>query len=362
MHAAVAMGGRRKLLHHYSKTALDQFLTSHADCAVAPVPHTPASNSLLAYAIAQALRNLLPSRIQDEYLVNFSEDSSTNLDILGQGRFGTVRRCTELATDRVRAVKTQYKKHVKRDPVTGEFYEIDAMRHLPKGGFELVKVFQTPLKLHLVCELLGGPNFFSFWDRNHAWNAVKNKREEAEMAHYMLKLCTTLNQCHLSGYSHNDVKFENFMFRNANELVLIDFGSARPLGGSRKLHDLLGSPSYASPEVMREARFTETSDSWSLGIMSYVMLTGNFPFSDQDEDEEEDEEDKPTREEEEDPYSVYFCPIEWRKISAEAQDFTRKLLKPLPQERMTTSQALLHPFMQRAIATEHSALNPYSMY
>ncbi|KAH9250933.1 hypothetical protein BASA81_011321 [Batrachochytrium salamandrivorans] len=361
MHVAVAMGTR--LLHHHSKTKLDLFLASHTDCSITPTPHTAASNSLLAYAISQALRNLLPSRIQDEYRVNFSEDSSTNLDILGQGRFGTVRKCTELATERIRAVKTQYKKHAKRDPVTGEFYEIQAMQQLPKGGFELVKVFQTPLKLHLVCELLSGPNFFSFWDRNHAWNAIKNKREEAEMAHYMLKLCTTLNQCHVAGYSHNDVKFENFMFRNSDQLVLIDFGSARPLHGSRKLHDLLGSPSYASPEVIREARFTETSDSWSLGIMSYVMLTGNFPFStdEEEEGEEEEGEDKPMRKEQ-DPYDVYFCPIEWRKISAEAQDFTRKLLKPLPQERMTTTQALLHPFMQRAIATEQSSLNPYSMY
>lgn len=354
--SALQGGGSR------SKTKLDLFVTSHCDDSLPEAP-TPQSQSLLTYAISQALKNILPTRIQDEYQVNLDDSNST--DILGEGRFGVVRKCTELATDRVRAVKTQYKKHAKRDPETGEFYEVEAMKHLPKGQFELVKVFQTPLKLHLVCEFLAGPNFFSFWDRNHAWNAVKNQREEAEVAQYMLKLCETLSQCHLAGYSHNDVKFENFMFRNAQELVLIDFGSARPLNGSLRLRELLGSPSYASPEVMREARFTPTSDSWSLGIMSFVMLTGGFPFSDDEGEEDEDGQDKSqTTEEVEDPYQVYFCPIEWRKISAEAQDFTRKLLKPLPQDRMTVSQALEHPFMQRAIAASAAEqnLNPYSMY
>jgi len=308
------------------RTNLDRFVTSEPSLQ-------PKSNSLLAYAVAQALKNLIPARLEDDYKID------TRSAPLGEGRFGTIRACTHLISGMQAAVKTQYKLHCKRNPVTGKFFEVEAMKALSPPAFQFFNSYETPLKLHIVTERLWGPSVFKYLDEK-GWEKPRNDREERECAKLVARLLRGISLAHRAGYAHLDVKFENFMYRTSNDVhtgadpVLIDYGGARPLAGPRTLNDVVGSPSYAAPEVVLKGRFSDKSDSWSLGVMAFTILQGFFPLECVDGRIND--------------YNVYFCPLEWRRISAEAQDFVRRLLKTDPRERMSINQALEHPWIVRA--------------
>jgi calcium/calmodulin-dependent protein kinase I len=310
-----------------NKTKIDSFVPNN-------ISGEPINNSLLAYAVSQALKNLIPPRLEDDYIVN------NRGPILGEGRFGVIRPCTHIITGLEAAVKTQYKMQCKRDPKTGQFYELEALKSLKKGAYEFYSSYETALKLHIVTERLRGQSVFSYLDEK-GWKKPRNEREEREAAKMVARLLRALNFSHQSGWAHLDVKFENFMFRKIDDAeagtdpVLIDYGAARPLDGPKNLADVVGSPSYAAPEVVLQGRFTEQSDAWSVGVMAFTILQGCFPFE--------------RLESRVSDYNVYFCPIEWRKTSADAQDFVRSLLKIDPRERTTVNDALAHPWIQRAL-------------
>jgi serine/threonine protein kinase len=66
--------------------------------------------------------------------------------------------------------------------------------------------------------------------------------------------------------------------KNKN-LKLIDFGLSKLLKKSTdKMNTYCGSPAYMAPKVFLENCYTVKADLWSLGVMTYLMLSGEFPF------------------------------------------------------------------------------------
>ena len=59
---------------------------------------------------------------------------------------------------------------------------------------------------------------------------------------------------------------------------LTDFGDAVQLDSSQHVHPLLGSPEFSSPELVLGLPVSLTSDLWSLGVLTYVLLSGASPF------------------------------------------------------------------------------------
>ena len=76
---------------------------------------------------------------------------------------------------------------------------------------------------------------------------------------------------------------------------------------------------------------------WSIGVITYVLLSGEPPFQGRDNDEIFDaiEEGK-----------VHFPYDQWHNISQEAKDFIYSLLVLDPEERMTPLQAIKHPWIK----------------
>jgi eukaryotic-like serine/threonine-protein kinase len=115
---------------------------------------------------------------------------------------------------------------------------------------------------------------------------------EAEAADYVLQACAGVADAHAMGIVHRDLKPTNlFVTRRSDGLPLLkvlDFGiskqltdpdSGQPLPTFTSTRTLMGSPSYMSPEQIRDARRVDArSDVWALGVVLQELVTNAQVF------------------------------------------------------------------------------------
>ena len=94
------------------------------------------------------------------------------------------------------------------------------------------------------------------------------------------QLARALDTVHRAGLVHGDIKPQNVMFRDADALVLVDFGISRVLGTNSAFRpgQIIGTPGYISPEHVLDKPLDGRSDLYSTGVLFYEMLTGAKPF------------------------------------------------------------------------------------
>jgi serine/threonine-protein kinase len=85
---------------------------------------------------------------------------------------------------------------------------------------------------------------------------------------------------HGCGILHRDIKPENIIITDDVIVKITDFGVSHVSDSSLTMDDeILGSPSYMAPESFNEIKKTDArSDIFSIGVISYEMLTGQRPF------------------------------------------------------------------------------------
>jgi serine/threonine-protein kinase len=89
-----------------------------------------------------------------------------------------------------------------------------------------------------------------------------------------------LGVAHEAKVVHRDVKPANILLREDGLVKLTDFGIARAVdaSGHTRAGDLLGTPSYLSPEQALGRPATGASDLYALGVVGHEMLSGAKPF------------------------------------------------------------------------------------
>ena len=107
---------------------------------------------------------------------------------------------------------------------------------------------------------------------------------------YVMQACEAVAEAHAAGIIHRDLKPKNLFLTHAvhgRPLVkVLDFGISKidPGRAQEELQltrttEVIGSPSYMSPEQLRSARNVDTrTDIWALGVILYELLTGRLPF------------------------------------------------------------------------------------
>ncbi|MBV9577663.1 MAG: protein kinase [Chloroflexi bacterium] len=96
----------------------------------------------------------------------------------------------------------------------------------------------------------------------------------------LTQVASALDYAHRHGVVHRDIKPSNILVEDDDQVSLADFGIARATDASRitRVGFLVGTPSFMAPEQVQGLDVDYRADLYSLGVVSYLMVTGQAPF------------------------------------------------------------------------------------
>ncbi|GJM97003.1 hypothetical protein PR202_ga13893 [Eleusine coracana subsp. coracana] len=255
---------------------------------------------------------------------------------LGRGEFGVTYLCTEVATGARFACKSISKRKL-RTPVDVEDVrrEVDIMRHMPSHPniVSLSAAYEDEDAVHLVMELCeGGELFDRIVARGHY-----TERAAAAVTRTIVEVVQVSDDNFSSlrhGVMHRDLKPENFLYANKKEsspLKAIDFGLSVFFRPGERFTEIVGSPYYMAPEVLKRNYGPEV-DVWSAGVILYILLCGVPPFWAETEQGVAQAIIRSVVDFKRDP---------WPRVSEPAKDLVRHMLDPNPNTRLPQHKYLV---------------------
>ncbi|XP_023284681.1 myosin light chain kinase family member 4-like isoform X2 [Seriola lalandi dorsalis] len=265
-----------------------------------------------------------PHQIATYYTINRDE-------VLGGGRFGQVHKCMENSSGLTLAAKIIKARSQKEKEVVRN--EIQVMNQLNHANLiQLYAAFESRHDIILVMEYVeGGELFDRIIDENY-------NLTELDTVLFIRQICEGLQYMHKMYILHLDLKPENILCvsRATNKIKIIDFGLARRYKPREKLRVNFGTPEFLAPEVINYEFVSFPTDMWSLGVITYMLLSGLSPFLGDDDNETLN--------------NILACQWnfeeeEFTDISDEAKDFITRLLVKSKSWRMSAAESLRHPWL-----------------
>ena len=141
----------------------------------------------------------------------------------------------------------------------------------------IVGIYETVIQddhAYVVMEYVDGPTLEQYCD-------VGNLLAMHRIMGIIFKCCMALDYAYRNGVIHRDIKPANILLASNDEPKILDFGLALNIGEKDSESTQItgiGSPSYMSPEQIKEHPLNQQTDLYSLGVVLYQLLTGRLPF------------------------------------------------------------------------------------
>lgn len=200
-------------------------------------------------------------------------------EMLGQGGMSAVYKATDPNLKRVVAVKMIHS-HLSNNPDFVKRFEEEAaavaqLRH--PGIIQVYDFSQDDDIYYMVLEFVPGE---TIQDHLKRLNESGRRLSMAKAIEYMANICDAVDYAHQRGMIHRDIKPANLMLNTLGQVILMDFGIAKIVGGQTHTATgaVVGTAMYMSPEQIKGERPDKRTDIYSLGVTLFEMVSGRPPF------------------------------------------------------------------------------------
>uniref|UniRef100_A0A8C2F0Y2 Myosin light chain kinase, smooth muscle-like n=1 Tax=Cyprinus carpio TaxID=7962 RepID=A0A8C2F0Y2_CYPCA len=253
------------------------------------------------------------------------------LEKLGVGKFGQVFRMTHKETGRVCAGKVYKGRRIKEREAARKEIELMNFLHHQKL-VQCLAAYDNKAEMVMVMEYVSGGELFE--------RIVDDSFEHTEVSSvgYVRQILEGIQYMHQQNIIHLDLKPENIVCvdRTGIQIKIIDFGLASKLDPNTPLKVMHGTPEFVAPEVISFEPVCLATDMWSIGVICYILLSGESPF--------QGESDAETL--------ALVTAAQWEfdeesfeDITDLAKDFIRSLLSKDARRRMSCEEALAHSWL-----------------
>nr|XP_060488157.1 serine/threonine-protein kinase 17A isoform X3 [Panthera onca] len=171
--------------------------------------------------------------------------------------------------------------------------------------------------------------------------------KEKDVQRLMRQILEGVRFLHAHNVVHLDLKPQNILLTSESplgDIKIVDFGLSRIMKNSEELREIMGTPEYVAPEILSYDPISMATDMWSIGVLTYVMLTGVSPFLGDDKQETFLNISQ---------MNLSYSEEEFDVVSESAINFIKTLLVKKPEHRATAEECLKHPWL-----TESSIQDP----
>ena len=188
-----------------------------------------------------------------------------------------VYRARQESLDRIVAIKELDIRKVTADIRAAERFHLEARAAASLDHPCIITIhdfWERTNKAYIAMEFVDGLELKEVLDRIGSIDPVMGTQ-------IIMKVCEALSYAHERGIIHRDVKPGNIMLSAKGDVKLADFGIVFVVGASdlTTTGQIIGTPSYMSPDQIRGEELTPSSDVFSLGIVLYETVTGSKPFT-----------------------------------------------------------------------------------
>eukprot|EP00090_Calanus_glacialis_P017073 TRINITY_DN26683_c0_g1_i1.p1 TRINITY_DN26683_c0_g1~~TRINITY_DN26683_c0_g1_i1.p1 ORF type:complete len:316 (+),score=110.29 TRINITY_DN26683_c0_g1_i1:29-949(+) len=272
------------------------------------------------------------------------EEDFQHFEMVGSGKFGKVYRVVCKKSGHVFAAKhIQCRRASEKRRVWDEIEILQGIEH--SVLVRLYRVYSDPDNDEIVeiLEYLPGGELF-----NRILQTTDIMITEMDIAGFIYQILTGVEYLHSLNIVHLDLKPENIVCvdEDSFQIKVVDFGLARRLDDNQATCVMQGTPDFVSPEVVKYEPISTCSDIWSVGVITYVLLSGLSPFLG-DSNMQTFNNITSLR--------FTFEEDEFDPVSSLAKDFIQKLLVLSPADRLSATEALKHPWITSKDDTERPA-------
>ena len=199
------------------------------------------------------------------------------LEMLGLGGMGAVYRAQDRELDRVIALKVILPDIARHPEALTRFRQelLTARQVTHKNVVRIFDIGEADGIKFITMEYVPGRDLRSLL-------LDKGKLPVSEALPIVRQICSALAAAHAEGVIHRDLKPGNIMQDGQGRIVVMDFGLARSLEDTAKMTQtgaMLGTVQYMSPEQAMAGKLDARSDLFTIGLISYELLTGNTPYA-----------------------------------------------------------------------------------
>ncbi|XP_058494918.1 obscurin isoform X3 [Solea solea] len=206
------------------------------------------------------------------------------LSEINRGRFSVISLCRNVETSQVFAAKITPYHAQQRQLVLSEYQLLKRLHH--SHLVQLHTAFITPCYLVLVEELCPGKELLDSL-------AVRDLYAEVHVAELLFQILSAVDYLHSRRVVHLDLKSDNMLVDDCNHLKIVDFGSAQSftpgqplivehiqgLSESKDCRSKVYIVLPKAPEILEGHGVGPETDIWAVGVLSFIMLSADSPFS-----------------------------------------------------------------------------------